>query len=54
MSKGESVLENLKTPVQLDVTSEGDWIRLQEQLRTQSTGKITGVVICKRLQTTHI
>lgn len=49
MSKGGSVVENLKTPVQLDVTSKGDWIRLGEQFRTQSPGKITGVVICKGL-----
>ena len=48
-SKGESALENLRTPVQLDVTSQSDWTSLQEQFQTRTVSRVTGVVICKHL-----
>ncbi|GHJ85232.1 hypothetical protein NliqN6_1634 [Naganishia liquefaciens] len=48
-SKGESALENLRTPVQLDVTSQSDWTSLQEQFQTRTVSRVTGVVICNLL-----
>lgn len=40
-------MENLKTPTQLDVTSEPNWETLSQQLDRGNDGLFSGVVICE-------
>ncbi|KAJ9103032.1 hypothetical protein QFC20_004841 [Naganishia adeliensis] len=42
-------MENLKTPTQLDVTSESNWETLSQQLNRGNDDLFSGVVICNLL-----
>lgn len=40
-------MNNLKNPVQLDVTLDSDWKSLSDQLNEDNAGLFSGVVVCE-------